>query len=267
MSPPHPAGIPGCILVDGGVLQIIRLVTSRSDQHDSPLLGVSRRRLKLLEHGTLLGFVAAVVEVWVGEQTHVHNVQVLVPGIAKSRRHVVDEAETPGRAPLERNEGRVRCDPSDSDSVERSRDDRCHMRFRDRTGPESRPCQCNRSPPLPGRGRRISRMKEHERPRSTFAEAWGGGGKEGGGGDVSGCDGVGFRSGSSARAGSAAISGRTAQALCSSHARAFATAAAAVFAMRSSRRRNRSVAADVLLPPVGPWASSAVGRCGRSSCG
>jgi len=60
------------------MLEVVGLVPGRSHQHHAALLGVSSGRLQLPEHRPLLSLIGAVIEVGIGEQAHVHDIEPLV---------------------------------------------------------------------------------------------------------------------------------------------------------------------------------------------
>ena len=79
----------------------LRFVSGGGDDHHAALLRVARRVLQVLQNGPLPGFIGAEVEIWVGKQAEIHDIEPLVARIAQRRRHRVGKAETGDRAGLQ----------------------------------------------------------------------------------------------------------------------------------------------------------------------
>ena len=67
---------------------------------------------QFLENRSLFGFVLAVVEIRVGKETKVDDVEILVAGVPKRGRHRVGEAVACDRARLESDDRRVGATPT-----------------------------------------------------------------------------------------------------------------------------------------------------------
>jgi hypothetical protein len=64
------------------VSQIVRLVAGRRDDQHAALLGVPCGTLQFAQNRALSGVIGAVIEVWIGEQTQVDHVKLLITGVA-----------------------------------------------------------------------------------------------------------------------------------------------------------------------------------------
>ena len=114
-----PGGKSGLISSMDRVVEVDALVAGGRDQHDAPLLRVAGGRGDRLDDRPLLLVVAAVEQPRIGEEAHVHDVEVLVARVPEGVDDRLREEEALGRSGLEHDDRGLRGDAGDPDAVDR----------------------------------------------------------------------------------------------------------------------------------------------------
>ena len=111
-------GQSGLIVSNVGCCKSLTRLPARCGHDDDPTLLCVLGRVETGVQRPLLGVVAAVVQVWIGEQAEIDDVEPQVAGVPKTRGHRIGEAVTGVSAHLDGHNRGLRSDAGDADPVD-----------------------------------------------------------------------------------------------------------------------------------------------------